>query len=211
VTTQTATSFCAACGARTASGGEVCEVCGRAVGNGFQEVTPAGEFTSTYSKPALLHGDGAMTGRSHRIAHLGQQLSTAGAVLEVVVIVGAVCGVVSGLVTAFHSEGDLHPYVPLGIAIVVGSIISGVLYWALMRALRLFGDYAAFRVTDGGNLMTGTGSRPGSGPIPKLSSPSMSQEGPQCVTCGRSFANEQKLQLHLLNFHPAASGNPQGC
>ena len=84
---------------------------------------------------------------SGRIRRLATSLSGAGEFLEIAAVVYAIGGVVGGLILAFqhadNTDGTTHPFVLLGIGIAFVSVLSGVLYWAIARALRLFAEHVA--------------------------------------------------------------------
>ena len=89
--------------------------------------------------------------RSTQIRGLSRPLLIAVRILEPVVIVGAVVGVVCGIIfsrqaTPGISLGVLgkvsltnsHPYAAAGVAISVTSLLGGVIMWTIARGLRLF-------------------------------------------------------------------------
>jgi hypothetical protein len=92
----------------------------------------------------------ALEADSVKIVVHADTLAVAARFLEVVVIIGVIAVVVAGisiaLTTGTDAQGNTtHPYVAAGVAVVVGGVVSGVVYWALARALHLFGEYTSFR------------------------------------------------------------------
>jgi hypothetical protein len=79
-------------------------------------------------------------------------------VLQVLAIIGAIGGVILGIVTATISRtalstdafgspstGTTHPYVGLGIAIALEALISGLFFWAIARGLQVIAVDTASR------------------------------------------------------------------
>ena len=86
-----------------------------------------------------------------QIRNLSRPLLIAVRILEPVVIVGAVVGVVCGIIFSRQatpgvslgllgkiSLSNSHPYAAAGIAISVTSLLGGVIMWAIARGLRIF-------------------------------------------------------------------------
>jgi hypothetical protein len=93
----------------------------------------------------------ASTRRADELQHLSRPLLTVVRVLEPVVIVGAVVGVVCGVIFARAATPGIslgvlgkiglansHPYGSAGIAISVTSLLGGATMWAVARGLRLY-------------------------------------------------------------------------
>jgi hypothetical protein len=83
---------------------------------------------------------------AREIARLAKPLELAARVLEIAAIVYAAIGVLVGIGLMGETEkvaGSIgpqttHPWVGAGIAAVIGAILTGILMWALARALRIF-------------------------------------------------------------------------
>lgn len=86
-----------------------------------------------------------------RLEVMAQSLGGSSAFLEAVAVLLAVVGVVAGGALALHTETDFagnatRPNVVGGVALIIGSVVGGVLYWAIFRAIHLFAEYARFNV-----------------------------------------------------------------
>lgn len=91
------------------------------------------------------------TEQTNDLRNLSRPLLKAVVILEPVVLVGAVVGVVCGIVFATAaspaislglfgkiSTTNSHPFVGAGIAISVASTLGGAVMWAIARAVRVF-------------------------------------------------------------------------
>jgi hypothetical protein len=89
--------------------------------------------------------------RARDIRSLSRPLLTLVRILEPVVIIGAVIGVVCGVIFARTATPGIslgilgkvsltnsHPYGSAGIAISVTSLLGGAIMWAIARGLRIF-------------------------------------------------------------------------
>jgi hypothetical protein len=86
---------------------------------------------------------------TRQIASLARPLRNAARALESVAIIGAIAGAALGVVVAASETttfsagfdglepGTQHPYVALGIAIVLEALLSGWFFWAVARGLQL--------------------------------------------------------------------------
>jgi hypothetical protein len=104
------------------------------------------------------------------VARLAPALRSIGAALEVIAIIGAIAGVILGIVFAATSANTTtidalgnaspattHPYIAVGIAIAVQAVIGGLFVWAVGRAVRLYAiDVAGRHGVDLDNLRTPT-------------------------------------------------------
>ena len=98
---------------------------------------------------AIEPGPGTMD--TSRLEQLARPLHSVAKALETIAILSAIGGAVSGIAFANVTTSGLsvgilggtstttsHPYVAVGIAIALESIVSGLLFWAVARGLRLF-------------------------------------------------------------------------
>ena len=92
-----------------------------------------------------------MTPLVREVARLARPLRSTSRVLEVVAIVGGAIGVVLGIAFATVSSQNVitqertHPYVAVGLAIAIESIVSALFFWAVARGLQLIAVDTAAR------------------------------------------------------------------
>src|SRR5689334_2284423 len=92
-----------------------------------------------------------MTPLVREVTRLAHPLRSAAKVLEVIAIIGGAIGVVLGIAFATVASQNVitqettHPYVAVGLAIVVESVLSALFFWAVARGLQLIAVDTAAR------------------------------------------------------------------
>ena len=94
--------------------------------------------------------DGAMN-----VANRARPLRSAASALEVIAVVSSIGGVIAGIVIAKHVQtttkagaltgGKTHPWVAVGVAVIIAAILLGALSWCVARAISLFAADVAAR------------------------------------------------------------------
>jgi hypothetical protein len=121
-----------------------------------------------------------MTPLVREVARLARPLRSASKVLEVVAIIGGALGVVLGIAFATVSSQNVitqettHPYVAVGLAIAIESIVSALFFWAVARGLQLIavdtaarhgvGFHIELSASPAGGALAGDASMAGAGP-----------------------------------------------
>jgi hypothetical protein len=91
---------------------------------------------------------------AREIAWLAKPLAFGAKLLEIVAIAGATIGILVGIglagerekvTTASLETTTRHPWVGIGIVIVLAAIVLGVFFWCIARALRIFAIESAAR------------------------------------------------------------------
>jgi hypothetical protein len=78
-----------------------------------------------------------------QVVELARPLRTAARLLELVAVVSTALGIIGGIVVMMRTGTDFdgnttHPYIGLGIGLIVTVLIAGTANWTFARALQLF-------------------------------------------------------------------------